>query len=320
MMVLAGNTWDKDDNSGVFCLGCGPQEEFYNCADIEILPDKAMKSKVQSKTKLNEAFVERQYKRSKTEVKSAKKLLKNTTSPTTVGKRTRPITTQNEAEVRENEGEVKEKGAQSQTRIEVKGGVGRGWKKPREDSYSWHAASPLSWAIGHRRPAQQPPAPTASAPTTTKGKNPFTRPPPAARTRTTVASHSKPMVHPLTTTPRPRKRKGERKAVTRPHTMSSSNSTLSPPAARRTSVQRSRAASGSHRVAGMPSWLVRVTNRLKQQQKTAKTAAPQRVRSEAYSMEDIEARRQRFRLKLWRHLQRSKQRHRNVTAASSTHR
>ncbi|KAK6184942.1 hypothetical protein SNE40_007289 [Patella caerulea] len=33
-----GNTWDKDDNSGVFCLGCGPQEEFYNCADVEILP------------------------------------------------------------------------------------------------------------------------------------------------------------------------------------------------------------------------------------------------------------------------------------------
>lgn len=317
MMVLAGNTWDKDDNSGVFCLGCGPQEEFYNCADIEILPDKAMKSKVQSKTKLNEAIVERQDKTSKTELKSEKKLLKNTTSPTTVGKQTRPVTTPNEGEVRENEVEVKEKGAQSQKRVEVKGGVGRGSKKPREDSYSWHAASPLSWAIGHRRPAQQPPAPITAAPTTTKRKNPFTRPPTTARTRTTVASHRKPMVHPLTTTPRPRKRKGERKAVTRPHTMSSINST---PAARRTSIQRSRAASGSHRVGGMPSWLVRVTSRLKQQQKTAKTAAPQRVRSETYSMEDIEARRQRFRLKLWRHLQRSKQRHGNVTAASPTHR
>ena len=114
MMVLAGNTWDKDDNSGVFCLGCGPQEEFYNCADIEILPDKAMKSKVQSKTKLNEAIVERQDKTSKTELKSEKKLLKNTASPTTVGKQTRPVTTPNEGEVRENEVEVKEKGAQSQ--------------------------------------------------------------------------------------------------------------------------------------------------------------------------------------------------------------
>ncbi|XP_071115849.1 putative uncharacterized protein DDB_G0268364 [Haliotis cracherodii] len=39
-----GNTWDKDDKSGLFCLGCGPQEEFYNCADIEILP-KGKKSK-----------------------------------------------------------------------------------------------------------------------------------------------------------------------------------------------------------------------------------------------------------------------------------
>ncbi|XP_014780426.1 uncharacterized protein LOC106876405 [Octopus bimaculoides] len=33
-----GNTWDKDDKSGIFCLGCGPQEEFYNCADITIEP------------------------------------------------------------------------------------------------------------------------------------------------------------------------------------------------------------------------------------------------------------------------------------------
>ncbi|XP_067653661.1 uncharacterized protein [Haliotis asinina] len=39
-----GNTWDKDDKSGLFCLGCGPQEEFYNCADVEILP-KGAKSK-----------------------------------------------------------------------------------------------------------------------------------------------------------------------------------------------------------------------------------------------------------------------------------
>ncbi|BFZ26067.1 hypothetical protein BsWGS_29106 [Bradybaena similaris] len=30
-----GNTWDKDD-TGKFCVGCGPQEEFYNCADVTI--------------------------------------------------------------------------------------------------------------------------------------------------------------------------------------------------------------------------------------------------------------------------------------------
>ncbi|CAL1532026.1 unnamed protein product [Lymnaea stagnalis] len=30
-----GNTWDKDE-SGKFCVGCGPQEEFYNCADVTI--------------------------------------------------------------------------------------------------------------------------------------------------------------------------------------------------------------------------------------------------------------------------------------------
>lgn len=40
-MSVTGNTWDKDNNSGVFCLGCGPQEEFYNCADIRILPNES---------------------------------------------------------------------------------------------------------------------------------------------------------------------------------------------------------------------------------------------------------------------------------------
>ncbi|KAK6959371.1 cell wall integrity and stress response component 4 [Biomphalaria glabrata] len=30
-----GNTWDKDE-TGKFCVGCGPQEEFYNCADVTI--------------------------------------------------------------------------------------------------------------------------------------------------------------------------------------------------------------------------------------------------------------------------------------------
>ncbi|GFO31860.1 cell wall integrity and stress response component 4-like [Plakobranchus ocellatus] len=32
-----GNTWDKNE-LGEFCVGCGPQEEFYNCADVSIHP------------------------------------------------------------------------------------------------------------------------------------------------------------------------------------------------------------------------------------------------------------------------------------------
>ncbi|UJR26593.1 hypothetical protein I4U23_007913 [Adineta vaga] len=32
----AGNNWGKDSETGQTCLGCGPQEEFYNCADIGI--------------------------------------------------------------------------------------------------------------------------------------------------------------------------------------------------------------------------------------------------------------------------------------------
>ena len=40
MSFLIGNTWDKDVMSGLYCLGCGPQEEFYNCADVSIKPKK----------------------------------------------------------------------------------------------------------------------------------------------------------------------------------------------------------------------------------------------------------------------------------------
>ncbi|GAB1605791.1 uncharacterized protein LOC115222289 [Argonauta hians] len=40
-----GNTWDKDDKTGIFCRGCGPQEEFYNCADITIEPLSSLKTK-----------------------------------------------------------------------------------------------------------------------------------------------------------------------------------------------------------------------------------------------------------------------------------
>ncbi|CAF1047713.1 unnamed protein product [Adineta ricciae] len=34
----AGNNWGTDGTTGRSCLGCGYQEEFYNCADISIAP------------------------------------------------------------------------------------------------------------------------------------------------------------------------------------------------------------------------------------------------------------------------------------------
>ncbi|CAF5021790.1 unnamed protein product, partial [Rotaria magnacalcarata] len=32
----AGNNWGRNTQTGEACLGCGLQEEFYNCADISI--------------------------------------------------------------------------------------------------------------------------------------------------------------------------------------------------------------------------------------------------------------------------------------------
>ena len=334
MMVLAGNTWDKDDNSGVFCLGCGPQEEFYNCADIKIVPDKAMKSKAQRKNKLNGALVERQDETLKKELKSSKKLVKNTIIATKIGK-AKPASIYNEVEMKEESVQTKSgagekeksvqtksgtamrgKTVQSQSRVEVKGGAGGGQKKPREDSYSWHAASPLSWARAPRRPVPPPPTATAAAATTTKRKNPFTRPLTPARKRTTTATLRKSLTRPVTT-PRPRRRNSETKRLTQPR---KTPKTVTTPAAGRATVQRSRTAADERRVSGMPSWLVRMTGKLKQRHEDVETAAAQRVRPQAYSMESIEARRKLFRLKLWRHLQHSKQRQRNVTSASATHR
>ena len=37
--TLSGNSWGKDSSTGEECLGCGPQEEFYGCADISISPN-----------------------------------------------------------------------------------------------------------------------------------------------------------------------------------------------------------------------------------------------------------------------------------------
>ncbi|KAL4216326.1 hypothetical protein ACF0H5_024053 [Mactra antiquata] len=37
----AGNSWGVDPKSGRGCVGCGPQEEFYGCADVSIMSDSA---------------------------------------------------------------------------------------------------------------------------------------------------------------------------------------------------------------------------------------------------------------------------------------
>ncbi|GFO22514.1 hypothetical protein PoB_004901900 [Plakobranchus ocellatus] len=37
---ITGNSWGRDPRTGEGCLGCGPQEQFYGCADINIRPRK----------------------------------------------------------------------------------------------------------------------------------------------------------------------------------------------------------------------------------------------------------------------------------------
>ena len=34
--VCIGNSWGVDTQTGEGCVGCGPQEEFYACADVKI--------------------------------------------------------------------------------------------------------------------------------------------------------------------------------------------------------------------------------------------------------------------------------------------
>ena len=41
--------WGRDEETGVSCVGCGPQEEFYGCSDIKISPSSAFKKKNVSK-------------------------------------------------------------------------------------------------------------------------------------------------------------------------------------------------------------------------------------------------------------------------------
>jgi len=36
LTFLPGNSWGTDKLTGRGCVGCGPQEEFYGCADIRI--------------------------------------------------------------------------------------------------------------------------------------------------------------------------------------------------------------------------------------------------------------------------------------------
>ena len=38
LFLLAGNAWGTDEETGESCTGCGPQEQFYGCADIKIKP------------------------------------------------------------------------------------------------------------------------------------------------------------------------------------------------------------------------------------------------------------------------------------------
>ena len=33
---LSANSWGRDPDDGRECVGCGPQEQFYGCADIAI--------------------------------------------------------------------------------------------------------------------------------------------------------------------------------------------------------------------------------------------------------------------------------------------
>jgi hypothetical protein len=49
-----GNNYGKADNDDVVCLGCSAkQEEFYNCADISIFPDKNKKYVIDDSSNLN---------------------------------------------------------------------------------------------------------------------------------------------------------------------------------------------------------------------------------------------------------------------------
>ena len=55
----AGNSWNKDPHTGETCLGCGPQEEFYGCADITItgdLPPSEQQQTVTVNDSLEESF------------------------------------------------------------------------------------------------------------------------------------------------------------------------------------------------------------------------------------------------------------------------
>ena len=38
IQMFAGNSWGENPD-GTGCVGCGPQEQFYGCADITIIGD-----------------------------------------------------------------------------------------------------------------------------------------------------------------------------------------------------------------------------------------------------------------------------------------
>ena len=38
LRISTGNSWGVDPQTGEGCVGCGPQEQFYACADVNIRP------------------------------------------------------------------------------------------------------------------------------------------------------------------------------------------------------------------------------------------------------------------------------------------
>lgn len=40
--IIAGNSWGVDPETKEGCIGCGPQEQFYGCADVAVCADQCL--------------------------------------------------------------------------------------------------------------------------------------------------------------------------------------------------------------------------------------------------------------------------------------
>lgn len=93
-VFFIGNTWDKDVKSGLYCLGCGPQEEFYNCADVSIEPktQQTLKEKQLNSNRLSQ--LQTKEKAPKSEQKSGKQKLsmETTVAPRDIYTASAPLT------------------------------------------------------------------------------------------------------------------------------------------------------------------------------------------------------------------------------------